>query len=69
MNREQFKDEWMTPRRLSDLVPAVAGITIEYLADLPLCIQVKVENSKIHERFNRLKKIAFPGTLSNHSTH
>lgn len=66
MNREQFKTDW---QRLSDLVPAAAGIPVEYLADLPLCIQIKVENSKIHERFNRLKKIAFPGSLSHRGAH
>jgi hypothetical protein len=65
MTRQPIKTNETESYELSDLVPAAAGIPVEYLADLPLCIQVKVQNHKIHEQFNRLRKIAFPPSLRN----
>ena len=65
MNRIKTKKEWIKFHELSELVPAVTGIPIQQLAELPLYIQVKVQNSKVHEQFSRLQRIAFPGYFTN----
>jgi hypothetical protein len=61
MNRENTKTKWVKFHELSELVPAATGIPIQQLAELPVCIQIKFQNSKVYEQFTRLQKIAFPG--------
>ena len=65
MNRNKTKKEWMKFHELSELVPAATGIPIQKLAELPFYIQIKFQNSKVYEQFDRLQKIAFPGQFTN----